>query len=395
MADIFDKIEQTIADNCEHPKLVFIDRIQGNEIWPEDYTSNDKLFFEGLNVMRCTRCQKIIFKERVQDYLVNVKGSVKVLYQGLPKGERLLIKGQGEEIFGKMAGKEEESPLKIRNPENTMKDVILSVTTRNQLDAAFAKVKYRDLIYKQWGFEAVDRSGSGAIFLFYGLPGTGKTSAAEAIASELKVPFIDVSLAQLESKFMGETAKNIEKAFELANEQGALLFFDEADNVLGTRLSSVTQGVDAEINLSRSVMLKELERFSGYCIFATNFQRNIDNAFRRRIYYHIEFALPDAEARYKIWDRFLVQSIPLSEDRHSLLEKSTYVTDGFSGGEILQAMRIALGIAVAREGEKKLLPDDLAQAIEQTWHAKEHIGRGKPSETAKKIRELFNLSNKE
>jgi len=100
-------------------------------------------------------------------------------------------------------------------------------------------------------------------------------------------------------------------AFRQSNQEGALLFFDEADTVLGKRLASVTQGVDAEINLTRSTMLMEMDGFSGVLVFASNFPGNYDSAFRRRISHHIRFDLPDMEARVHLWDMHLVPAIPL------------------------------------------------------------------------------------
>lgn len=61
--------------------------------------------------------------------------------------------------------------------------------------------------------------------------------------------------------------KNIQAVFKAATEASAVLFFDEADTLLGKRLSSVTQGIDDRVNAMRSTLLIELERFSGYCYF--------------------------------------------------------------------------------------------------------------------------------
>ena len=85
--------------------------------------------------------------------------------------------------------------------------------------------------------------------------------------------------------------------------------------MLGARLSSVTQGIDNEINAMRSTLLIELERFNGIVVFATNFAKNYDRAFVSRIRYHIEFKLPDLEGRKQLWNRLLVIGVPLEEER--------------------------------------------------------------------------------
>ena len=71
-----------------------------------------------------------------------------------------------------------------------------------------------------------------------------------------------------------------------------MLFYDEADSILGKRLSNVSQSTDHAVNVSRSVMLLELDSFKGVTLFATNFMSNYDSAFVRRIIGHIEMPLP-------------------------------------------------------------------------------------------------------
>ena len=126
--------------------------------------------------------------------------------------------------------------------------VILPKSTRNQIDECLARLKYHRKIYVDWNFRSVDPMGMSAVLNFFGAPGTGKTLTAQALAGTLGMPIISLGIAELESKFMGETAKNIQAAFSTARDTGAVLFFDEADTLLGKRLSSVTQGVDNEVN---------------------------------------------------------------------------------------------------------------------------------------------------
>ncbi|WP_454719498.1 MULTISPECIES: ATP-binding protein [Cupriavidus] len=240
-------------------------------------------------------------------------------------------------------------------------DVILSETTALRLAECLTRLRHRKTIYVDWDFGAVDPLGLSTILNFYGPPGTGKTLAAEALAGTLDLPFLSLGIAELESKFMGETAKNIQAAFEAARAAGALLFFDEADTLLGKRLSSVTQGVDNEVNAMRSTLLIELERFDGVAVFATNFARNYDEAFRSRIGYHVHFDLPDLEARQRLWSRMLVAGIPLREAREPLLARCAALSDGFSGREIRTCMRLALPKAL-HEAEQRGHPPGLALA---------------------------------
>ena len=278
-----------------------------------------------------------------------------------------------------------------------LKDIVLPATTENEIREALIKVKFHELIYHSWGFNEIDPSGKGCVLNFYGPPGTGKSRGAEALAGELGLPFLKVDLAELESKFMGETAKNLCAVFKEAQENHALLFFDEADTVLGKRLSSVTQGVDAEINMTRSTMLIEMDNFTGVLVFASNFPENYDSAFRRRISHHINFQLPDLEARIRLWDMHIVPNIPLqSESREKLLEKLAEQSESFSGGYILQAMRLALPMAVNPiDPEKSQLTEEhLLKSIDLVKRGMREVGSD-VQERLSDTREMFGIKKTE
>lgn len=245
------------------------------------------------------------------------------------------------------------------------RDVILSHSTAVQLKECLAKLRFHKTIYKDWNFEAVDPLGLCTVLNFYGPPGTGKTMTAEAFAGQLGLQFLSLGISELESKFLGETAKNIRAAFHAAREAQAVLFFDEADTLLGKRLTSVTQGVDNEVNAMRSTLLIELERFDGVVIFATNFERNYDSAFRSRISYHIHFDLPDTPARLRLLERLMVAGIPLAAERTALLSHLADLTDGFSGRELRTCMRLALPKAMLVAEENGTVPALAAQHLEE------------------------------
>ena len=144
--------------------------------------------------------------------------------------------------------------------------------------------------------------GSRAIILnFYGKPGTGKSMTAEAVAKELGKKVYRINYADLESKYVGDTPKNIRSVFATAAKDKAVLIFDEADSFLGKRLSSVTQSADYGVNIARSVMLMELEKYDGVVVFTTNLLEHYDEAFKRRILLSDYFDLPDEAARTQIW----------------------------------------------------------------------------------------------
>jgi len=248
-----------------------------------------------------------------------------------------------------------------------------------------ARIRHHRTIYSDWGFAAVDPLGRSSVINFHGPPGTGKTMAAEALAGTLGLDFHHIGIAELESRYLGETAHNIQAAFNLARENNSLLFFDEADTLLGARLSNVTQGVDNEINAMRSTLLIELERFEGIVVFASNFARNYDEAFRSRISYHIHFDLPDKLARSALWDRMLVPGIPLATERATLLEQASEASRGLSGRDIRTCLRLALPKALLEADSQPALArlswQNLHQAITDVQSSQQQVGRP-PSHSA-------------
>ena len=246
---------------------------------------------------------------------------------------------------------EENLPYMLQAPRYTLDDVFLPEKSKLQVDEALAKINNFHKIYIEWGFKAVDPCGAGTVLNFFGKPGTGKTMTAEALAGTLGKKFISLGMSDVESKYMGETAKNIRAAFECAKKVDAVLFFDEADTLLGARLSNVTQGIDNEVNSLRSTLLIELEKFEGIVIFATNFEKNYDKAFVSRITHHIQFDLPDQEGLRKIWDKFLVPQIPLDGDRECILSKLADISLGLAGRDVRNCMRLALPKAIMHDNE--------------------------------------------
>jgi len=244
--------------------------------------------------------------------------------------------------LNKSNSKTDASSFNLSEPKYTLINVVLNAKALNSLQEGLLKIKYHKTIYEEWGFGKIDKCGNGIIWNFYGKPGTGKTRTAEAIAGELNKKIIALGLSDVESKYMGETAKNITAAFAAAKENDAILFFDEADTLLGKRIANVTQGVDNEVNTLRSTMLIELERFTGIIIFATNFAEGFDSAFVSRFSHSIEFDLPNFEARLKLWEMHLVPGIPYYEERSLLIEKCAEHSEGFAGRDIRKAVRLAL-----------------------------------------------------
>jgi SpoVK/Ycf46/Vps4 family AAA+-type ATPase len=173
------------------------------------------------------------------------------------------------------------------------------------------RVKYRHIVEIQWGGKFA--YGNGVSILLYGPPGTGKTMSAQVIAGELGLPLYRINLSQIVSKYIGETAKNINTVFNEAKSSNVILFFDEADSLFAKR-TDVKNSNDRHANSDSSYLLQKIEEYSGISILATNLANSFDEAFRRRINYMINIHMPSASQRLEIWKKCLPPKAPLSDD---------------------------------------------------------------------------------
>ncbi len=236
----------------------------------------------------------------------------------------------------------QRSHFMVKAPRFEIKrDLIIGPETSQALEECISLFMHHETIYTDWGFAEVDPLGRAATVNFHGPPGTGKTMAAEALAGSLNMTFLALNIADLESSLKGEMAKNIQAAFEVAYEEGALLFFDEADALLGRRIA-VSQGIDNDINATRNTFMTELNKHQGLVVFATNFSRDYDDAILSRITHQVYFALPDIKERRGLWSKMLVSGIPLAGDRNEIIEDAVRASQGLSGRDILHSMRRAL-----------------------------------------------------
>jgi SpoVK/Ycf46/Vps4 family AAA+-type ATPase len=249
-------------------------------------------------------------------------------------------------------------------PRRTFQDVVLPPVTRRTLDEALTQVHSYELIFDTWGLGERHPTGTALAFNFAGPSGTGKTICAEAIAHVLNKRLLLVRYSELESMWFGETPKNVSAVFRLAEDENAVLFFDEADAIASSRSSDASQGMQRETNTVVSVLLQELERFDGVVIFATNLAANFDPAFERRIRTHVLFELPGLEERERIWQVQLHSRTPLAPDVdfRELAERFPV-----SGGDIRNAVLKAALAAAAEPGperEKRIHQHHFVRGIE-------------------------------
>ena len=244
---------------------------------------------------------------------------------------------------------DENKMIESYEPRFVLDQIALNNTEREQIKIAISAVKNKKKMSEDWGMSEHLANDRAIILNFYGKPGTGKSMTAEAVAKALGKKVYHINYSELESKYVGETPKNIRKAFESATKDDAVLIFDEADSFLGKRLSSVTQSADYGVNITRSVLLMELEKFSGVVVFTTNLISNYDEAFKRRILLSVYFEMPDVEAREKIWKLHISEKMPLDSEVTSKSLAQRY--DGISGADIKDMVFYSALYALEQEKE--------------------------------------------
>lgn len=192
-------------------------------------------------------------------------------------------------------------------------DIVLPADQLAILHEIVDTVRGRPQVLEQWGVGQKLASSAAITVLFAGDPGTGKTMAAEVIATELGLDLYKIDLSTVVSKYIGETEKNLEKIFNEAESSNAILFFDEADAIFGKR-SEVKDAHDRYANIEISYLLQRMEAYDGVTILATNLRANLDEAFTRRLQFAVDFPFPEKEDRLRIWHTLFPPSVPHDTD---------------------------------------------------------------------------------
>jgi SpoVK/Ycf46/Vps4 family AAA+-type ATPase len=229
-----------------------------------------------------------------------------------------------------------ELAVKIE-PHYGWEDLVLPADKLEQLREICSQVAHRYRVFGEWGFQRKLSHGSGLSALFAGPSGTGKTMAAEVMAHELQLELYKIDLSGIVSKYIGETEKNLARVFQEAESSNAILFFDEADALLGKR-TKISDAHDRYANIETSYLLQRMEAYEGMVILATNLRENMDEAFTRRIRFIVEFPFPDAASRKMIWQTHFPPEAPVSDDMdYEWLARQFQITGGNVKNIVLNA----------------------------------------------------------
>lgn len=219
--------------------------------------------------------------------------------------------------------------IKLVRSGYTLDDLKLPKEQKQQLHHICAHVWQRHKVFDEWNMESRFMYGRNVSALFVGPPGTGKTMAVHVLSDMLELPLYRIDISQIVDKYIGETEKRLEEVFNIAEKNNAILFFDEADSIFGKR-SEVNDAKDKYANTEVSYILQRMEEYDGIVILATNYKKNIDEAFMRRIRYLVEFTLPVEEIRRQIWKSSFAPEVPLEDIDFDYLARQFE----FAGGNI-------------------------------------------------------------
>jgi len=293
-----------------------------------------------------------------------------------------------------------------------LSSVIIDSEKIELIKAAIAQLQNYDTIFNQWGFDQIFEKGTAVSLLFHGIPGTGKTLMAQAIADYLSQDLVVIGSGDIETSEPGGAERAIKRFFTIANVRVALsrnkdsnyikeqygvdiyndpetiknpmtgedievpkndrlhgncqiLLFDECDSLLTSR-EKVGVILSAQVN----ALLSELERFEGVVIFTTNRIDQLDMAMERRITAKIEFEFPDKSQRLQIWRRMIPQRAPIHDDVNFEELAEFEMVGGNIKNVVLNAAREA-----AYSGLGKITHECFLKAIEKELEGLEQFNK--------------------
>ncbi len=246
--------------------------------------------------------------------------------------------------------------VQVRAPEEIemqLDDLVLTGDQEGEIQKIVKAIEHRDYL-ASIGLREIGK------LLFVGPPGTGKTTISRALAHELGLPFVEVKLSMITSQYLGETAKNVEKTFEVAKRLSpCILFIDEFDSVAKTRRSDEHAALKRAVNtLLKSIDDISLIRDDVLLIGATNHPDQLDAAAWRRFDEIVNFPKPDRGMRADILEVVTRQMDIVDFDPDEIASK----TEGLTGSDLRMVLREAVLEALTEE-RMELTQQDLLDAV--------------------------------
>ncbi len=279
--------------------------------------------------------------------------------QNIPaRADREFIDSLLEEYFDDDEEEEMLDLVDVRAPEEIeqkLDDIVLTGEQEGEIQKIVKAIEHREYL-ASIGLREIGK------LLFVGPPGTGKTSVARALASKLGLPFVEVKLSMITSQYLGETAKNVEKTFEVAKRLSpCILFIDEFDFVAKTRSSDEHAAIKRAVNtLLKSIDEVSLIQDEVLLIGATNHPDQLDAAAWRRFDEIVNFPKPDRNMRADIL-QIVTREMEIVDFSPSELAD---ITEGLTGSDLRLVLREAVLEALTEE-RTTLTQQDLVDAVEE------------------------------
>ena len=313
-----------------------------------------------------TKRQRIMHAEQIKSIADNLEKAAVSLKDG--RGTSQTEKNCARTEKGKADAGEENMWKSEGIPDTSFDDVVGMEDVKHLIRTrVIDQIKYPDL-YSKYGL----KGGTGV--LLFGLPGTGKTTIARAIAHEIGAPLYTVQLSDVLSKWVGESEKRIRQLFDAARSSPtALIFFDDFD-ALGMERQEEGNGNNNKVIVELINQMDGFRRNENTIVLlaATNKPWMIDSALMRpgRFEHHIYVPLANHEARIMLVKKVL-GSVPIDADLD--FDRVSDLLKGYNGADIVSVVNGAKIAAVQRSksyienGEDRISRisyDDLASSAE-------------------------------
>lgn len=244
-------------------------------------------------------------------------------------------------------------------PQYRLEDLVLSPSVHHQFLETLNAAKHK----LQGRYQSIWRSkhsrGHGVILLFYGRSGTGKTMAAEVLAHSLGYSLYRANYSKIQSKYVGETEKNLESIFNAAKGVKGVILFDEGDSLFAKRTENISSN-DRYANQEVGYLLQAIEHFEGIVIVNTNHDQELDPAFLRRFTRTVRFTVSSGiEVIERLWRSILPDGVKLEGD----FDFSLLAMQPLTGGDI---RNVWMNAFLAAEGR----PDPAVTMIDLLWFSR-------------------------
>merc|ERR1719149_623759 len=346
------KPEKSTEDTEEKSKL---DELRGS---PMDVGSLEEFIDEN---------HAIVSTANGPEYYVNILSFVDK--DQLEPGSSVLLHHKGLSVIGTLGDevdplvsvmKVDKAPLESYSDIGGLEDQIQEIKEAVELPLTHPEL-YEDVGIKP---------PKGVIL--YGVPGTGKTLLAKAVANETSATFLRVVGSELIQKYLGDGPKLVREMFRVAQEHApSIVFIDEIDAV-ATKRYDTTSGGEKEIQRTMLELLNQLDGFDERgdvkVIMATNRIDSLDPALLRpgRIDRKIEFPLPNEATKRKIFG-IHIGKMTLADDVN--IEEFVVAKDDLSGADI-KAICTEGGMLALRERRMKVTKVDMRKAKEKALYKK-------------------------